>query len=94
MSEDTTEPQRRVGSSSTEPLPQGENVLFHGCTVVNSGRRFEHVAGGDGRVLRVATVDPETMTVRLVDDRDSEMVVDWPTEGGQFRPLSGPPGEE
>jgi len=92
MSEDTPEPRRKADSNGAEPLPQGENILFHGCTVVNPGRRFEHVAGGGDRVLRVTAVDPETMTVRLVDDRDSEMVVDWATEGGQFRPLSGPPG--
>lgn len=90
MSEDTTESRRSIDEA--EPLAQGENILFHGCTVVDPGRRFEYVAGGGDRVLKVTSVDPETATVRLVDGRGSEMVVDWPTEGGQFRPLSGPSG--
>lgn len=94
MSEDITDPRRKTDRYGAEPLAQGENILYHGCTVVNPGRRFEHVAGGGDRVLRVTAVDPETMTVRLVDDHDSEMVVDWPTESGQFRPLSGPPGKQ
>lgn len=61
--------------------------------MVNPGREFEHVADGGDRVLQVAAVDPETMAVHLIDDRDSEMVVDWATEGGQFRPISGPLGD-
>lgn len=78
----------RTNRTDVRFFEQTEDELVHSGVFLSQGQLVETVAAEDPRRFEVGSIDPDRMIVLLIDDDGHTKTVHWPSEGGQFRPVS------